>query len=64
MNTAAEEWAKLNRAINCKHYIGPRAHKTITDALNAENEVVVPEKVIPKAKPTPAKPKPKATVSK
>lgn len=52
---ATEQWVRLNRAINVKHYIGPNAHKCIEDAIAKSEEE-------PKKTPlTPAKGKAKKT---
>ena len=64
---AYAEWKKLNKAINCRHYIGTKAWRVIDDALNTPQ--VMPDKNIkvekPKVKPAAAnpvvKPKPKAS---
>lgn len=48
-----ECWKKLNQAINVKHYIGPKAHKCIEDALqgsqaNEQKEKKAPQKAVAK----------------
>ena len=52
-NTAIEEWERLNRAVNCKHYIGTNAFNTILEALKP---TVKPKIGMDKPK-TPATPK-------
>jgi hypothetical protein len=41
---APEQWKRLNRAINVKHYIGPNAHKCIEDAIEASAKEDEPKK--------------------
>ena len=47
---AQKAWAMLNRAVNCRHYIGSNQHKLIEDFLaNAEiPKVVTAKKSLPK----------------
>lgn len=47
--TALEEWERLNGTINCKHYIGPRSHKVICDALEGLEKPAVVKPVVKKA---------------
>ena len=47
--SALEEWNDLNRAVNCKHYIGAKRHQVITEALEKSQ----PEKKVAPKRPTP-----------
>ena len=66
--TAHAEWKKLNKSINCRHYIGVRAWSDINDALDllADPKIKTPVDVAKTPSPAKAavKPKPKATTSK
>jgi hypothetical protein len=54
--TAKEEWDRLNRCINVKHYIGPRSHKVIEDAF--------PKTVAPKIASKPVLKEPSPSINK
>lgn len=58
---ASEEWKRLNRAVNVKHYIGPNAHQCIEDAINGKPKA---EKAKTKTITTKSDPKPKSKVAK
>ena len=52
---AYEQWIRLNKSINVKHYIGPNSHKCINDALAPQKVASIAIKEKPKNIPSKSK---------